>query len=161
MRTLYTSLVRPHLEYANTVWSPYLAKDIRDLEAVQRRASKLVPSLKNLSYPDRLHKLRLPTLTYRRQRGDLIETYKILHQIYHIDPNHFFRRSATTRTRGHSLKLEKPRASTSVRLRTFSNRIVNSWNSLPEEVASAPSLNSFKNRLDKYWRHHPNLYHPM
>ena len=57
---------------------PYLKKDMRKLEAVQRRATKQVSDLKNLEYPDRLKKLKLPTLLYRRMRGDMIETYKIL-----------------------------------------------------------------------------------
>ena len=58
---LYKVLVRPHLEYANALWSPYKIKDITAIENVQRRATKLVPSLKNLEYSDgkRSHGLRL------------------------------------------------------------------------------------------------------
>ena len=160
MKRLFTSLVRPVLEYANTVWSPYLAKDIRDIESIQRRATKMIPTLKNMSYEDRLKKLKLPTLTYRRHRGDQIETYKILHQKLDINPNVFFNRNTTSRTRGHSLKIEKPRVKTTLRARTFSNRVINDWNSLPEEVADAPSINSFKNRLDHHWRNHQYLHHP-
>ena len=54
-------------------------------------------------------------------------------------------------TRGHSLKLQKPRCSTTMRLNTFPHRCIDQWNSLPEEVVSAPSLNSFKARLDRHW----------
>ena len=75
-RTLFTAYVRPHLEYAAPAWSPYRKKDIKFLEAVQRRASKLVPSLKHFNYQDRLNCLNLTTLEERRMRGDLIQFYK-------------------------------------------------------------------------------------
>ena len=44
-RVLYISLARPHLGYASIIWNPYLLKDIRALEAVQRCATKVVPDL--------------------------------------------------------------------------------------------------------------------
>ena len=72
---LNKALIRPHLEYANALWSPYKIKDITAIENVQRRATKLVLSLKNLEYEDRLRKLKLPTLKYRRLPGDMIETH--------------------------------------------------------------------------------------
>ena len=57
-RYLFQALVRPNLEYAAAVWSPYTKKDIELIENVQRRATKQVPSLKQLSYTDRLKKLK-------------------------------------------------------------------------------------------------------
>lgn len=67
---LYKALVRPHLEYAQPIWKPYLRRQINTLESVQRRATKVVPALKDLPYPQRLQQLRLPTLAFRRLRGD-------------------------------------------------------------------------------------------
>ena len=55
---------------------------IKDIESVQRRATKIVPKIKNLTYPDRLKALNLPTLSYKRLRGDMIEVYKIIANIY-------------------------------------------------------------------------------
>jgi hypothetical protein len=73
---LFQALVRPHIEYAAAVWSPYKSSDIENIENVQSRATKLIPSLKNLEYADRLRKLKMPTLKYRRHRGDMIEMFK-------------------------------------------------------------------------------------
>ena len=67
---LYKSMVRLHLEYANSVWSPYKIGDIKEIEKVQKKATKLIINLKNMSYTDRLKRLNLPTLKYRRLRGD-------------------------------------------------------------------------------------------
>ena len=65
---LFQALVRPHLEYVTAVWSPYKQHDIDSIENVQRRATKQRPSLKDMEYPDRLKKLKMPTLKYRRLR---------------------------------------------------------------------------------------------
>ena len=77
-KMLFTALVRPHLEYAQSVWSSYLKKKhIEAIEKDQRRASKRVPELANMTYEDRLCELKLPTLCHRRYRGDMIEIFKI------------------------------------------------------------------------------------
>ena len=65
-RTLYISLVHPHLEYGSEIWNPHLIADKQVLERVQRCATKLVPELRELSYTDRLVALNLPSLLYRR-----------------------------------------------------------------------------------------------
>ena len=72
---LYKSFVRPILEYGNTVWGPMFVLDQQSVEKIQRRATKLVREIKDLSYVDRLHILNLPSLKYRRVRGDLINLY--------------------------------------------------------------------------------------
>ena len=57
MRLLFTSVIRPHLEYANVIWHPYLKKDIDLIERVQHRATKIVPSLSQLPYEERFKKI--------------------------------------------------------------------------------------------------------
>ena len=72
---LYKSLVRPHLEYGNIFWLPFLKSDINLLENSQHRATCFIPNINKLSYHEKLEKLDLPTLSYRRSRGSLIETF--------------------------------------------------------------------------------------
>ena len=76
------TLVRPHLEYGVTTWFPYKLKHIELIEKVQKRATKQVKQIKNLPYSEWLGRLQLPTLHYRRHRGDMIEVFKILHNKY-------------------------------------------------------------------------------
>ena len=71
-------MVRTHLDYCSSVWNPYHKGDIEALEKVQKRAKKILPELKHLSYCDRLRACNLTMLHYRRIRGDMIETYKIV-----------------------------------------------------------------------------------
>ena len=95
-------------------------------------------------------KLRLPTLTYRRLRGDLIETYKILTNKY--DPEiceNFIELRKDSNTRGHSLKIYKQRCKLNVRKNCFPHRIVEAWNCLPEQVIKSTTVQQFEGRLDR------------
>jgi len=148
---LYKQMVRPHLEYAVQSWNPSLVRDKFLLEQVQRRATKLISSISELPYEQRLVRLGLTTLELRRIRGDLIQVFKIVHGFDKLVFNDFFTLSHNTRTRGHGLKLHSRRSRLDVRKYFFSSRVVKEWNGLPEEVVYASSVNAFKNRIDAHF----------
>ena len=155
MVPLYKALVRPIIEYGNSVWCPYKDKDIKPIEKVQRNFTKHINGNRNLSYEERMKKLKIPSQAYRRLRGDLIESYKILHKKY--DPkttNSLLTISANTKnTRSNTIKLTKPSFNAQPYQMFFTNRVINHWNSLPEEIVTARSLNVFKNKIDKHFCH--------
>jgi hypothetical protein len=144
-KILFSSFIRPHLEYcAQAVYSG-LKKDQLLIDRVQRKSTKIVHSVRHLPYPERLSKLNLFSLDYRRTRGDLILTFNILRS---SSSTEFFTPAHTNNLRGHDFKLFKQHCQSSIRQNFFSNRTVNLWNSLPLNVLQAPSTNVFKLRLD-------------
>ena len=149
---LYKSMVRPHLEYGNLIWGPFYKGDIKLVEGVQRRATKMVRGLYNTAYEERLQFLKIPSLVYRRRRGDMIQVYKMAKELNRIRIEDFFDAS-TTATRGHNNKFKKKKATIHQRINCFSQRVINDWNSLPANLIDSPSLNTFKKRLDDHWSH--------
>jgi hypothetical protein len=155
---LYVSLVRPHLEFASTIWNPHLKGDEEALERIQRKASRIPTSMRGLEYEDRLKIWGLTTLKERRVRDDLIQMYKVLEDIgWYTCPQS----APHTSTRGESrtnLRLVRERFPAracndfghfvSVRHEFFLNRTVERWNCLTRSQVSVPSLNSFKTRID-------------
>ena len=87
---LYKAIVRPHIEYCIQAWRPYCKKDIDTLERIQRRATKTIPELRDLSYEERLKECGLTTLETRWLRGDQIEVFKILNGYKNVDRNIFY-----------------------------------------------------------------------
>ena len=157
---LYCAMIRPHLEYAQSIWSPHLLKDVDAIEYVQIRATKLVDGLSNMSYSERLRKLNLPTLVYRRLRGDLIEMFK---HVNTYDPDtvaaSFQRRLRPSRK--HNFQVHEPTPKDGIRgvqANSFHYRIPTIWNNLPKQVVDATSIDSFKNMLDKLWENQPMKY---
>lgn len=123
---LFKSLVRPHLDYCNIVIYPRTIGLMQDVERVQRRATKQLSHLRDLPYEERLQYLDLPSMTYRLRRGDAIELYKYTHLYYNVANISY----SVTSTRGHPLKLKKPRCNTTLRMKTFPYRAIEDWNSL-------------------------------
>ena len=144
---LYNQRVRPHLDYGMTACPPESAAEAKLLERVQNKATALVHGLKGLNAEERRNKLGLMTLRERRERGDLIEVYKILKGLTRINPAEFWEvRNARNGTR---LVKELAPNGRKQRHDFFSYRVIQKWNLLPTELKTAPSLESFKSRLDR------------
>ena len=137
------------MEYGIQAWRPHFQKDIDLLEGVQSRATKVISDLKDKGYEERLRCLNLTTLETRRLRCDLIEVFKIFKGFDDLDPFTFFELS-TAPTRGHFLKLVKPRCRLDVRKFSFAHRVLEMWNSLDDRIVACDSINIFLNRLDKF-----------
>lgn len=157
-KTLFSAYVRPHLEYAAVIWSPYNKKDKKILENVQRRATKLVPRIRNWSYKDRLAVLGLPTLCERRKRGDLIQLFKLENEINKINwvrpPAHcssISQSGPAQGIRGHKRRISgQTSTNCAQRDHFFTNRVVNDWNNLPFAAINARSVDKFKVEYDRY-----------
>ena len=145
--TLYNQRIRPHLDYGMAACPPGTSAEAKTLEAIQSKATALVHGLKFRKAEERRQMLGLMTLQQRRERGDLIEVFKILNGMTRIDPADFWE----VRPARNGARLVKERATNGRKQRRsfFSYRVVQKWNLLPTNVKTAPSLNCFKNRLDE------------
>jgi hypothetical protein len=162
-KLLYVSLVRPHLEFASSVWNPHLLGDIEIVERVQRRASKIPTKMRHLTYEQRLEAWDLTTLEVRRRRGDLIQMHKIHHGLEDVDwftgplyaPNTATRSAEKNNSR--IMREYFPSRScndfcryVSVRYEFFLNRVVGDWNRLSNDQISSQTSNVFKSRISEF-----------
>jgi len=149
---LYKQYVRPHLEFSVPAWSPWLKGDIEILEGVQEKAVKMVSGLKGKSYNERCMELGLETLQSRRQDQDMALVYKLLSEggcsMFTMAGD---REGIRTRQTAGPRALAGQFARTDVRKYSFSVRVVESWNTLPDGVRGAENQEAFKNQL-KQWR---------
>ncbi|KAF2346656.1 Reverse transcriptase domain [Trinorchestia longiramus] len=152
---LYKASVRPHLEYAVQFWSPTLRKNINKMEKIQRKATKMIPELRNLSYERRLQRLEIIFLEQRKLRGLLIETFKYLNGLNNVTLEGLFVRDGNVRTRNNGQKLLLRNFTTYQAMNFFPVKIAATWNQLPENIVSAGTVNTLKNRLDKFWITNP------
>ena len=143
---LFTTYIRPIVEYITPVWNPHLVCDIDAVERVQRRFTKYLPSLSDLPYIERLNALNLKSLEERRLNFDLILLFKIINNLIPLNPNDFFE-FANLPTRGHNLKIRVKYSRTNIKKYAFPNRIIQCWNDLPSEVVNAQNISKFKFKL--------------
>jgi hypothetical protein len=132
--------------HCSVLYNPYHKRDIMLLESVQRRYTKRIPGMQDVPYTTRLQELGLQTLERLRLEIDLCHCYKIINGLENLTFGDFFEFSTNT-TRSNGRKLFKHRCRTDTRKHFFTNRVIDPWNSLPENVVNAPSIFSFKKRL--------------
>jgi hypothetical protein len=146
----FNTYVRPALEYASCIWSPYRKSAIEQVESVQRKFTKRLPGYAHSSYDERLIKLGLQSLEVRRLRQDLINTYKILFGLLDVNASDFFTLADSGHnTRGHRYKLSTHFCRVDARKYFFAERVERPWNSLAAECGDFTSLSTFKSLLDR------------
>jgi len=151
MLILYKTLVRPVVDYCIPVWRPNARKDITKLEKIQKRFTKMIDGCKKLSYEQRLSKLKLTSLEDRHYRADMIQVFKILNDNCDIFTEQFLELSNRA-GRKNSLKLFKRRNNLDIAKFSFTSRVVDPWNELPDAVVLSEDVNAFKSNLDKLMR---------
>jgi hypothetical protein len=160
----YVSYVRPILEYSSTVWSPCLMRDIDKIESVQRYFTRRLfarAHLSECSYKNRLDYLKLAPLELRRLKYDLVMVFKCLKTEISACQN-IFKLSHNQNTRGHELKLLKPKFHCQTLEHSFFVRIIDIWNSLPVPLVNATNSVTFKKSLDKsHWGFNPIAFRKL
>ena len=154
LKKLYLVYIRPKLEYNTPIWSPHLKKDINHLESVQRRYTRIMFSRCNISYTsylDRLTKLNIKTLEYRRIKFDLITFFKIVNSETTINLKNFFEPYKTNYLlRGNNKKFTcRHHFNNDVWHNSFFYRSVEMWNKLPNDLVSCKKVEQFRLKLKK------------
>ena len=149
MVTLFTSHIRPLLDYCSTVWNLGYIGDVRKLESVQRRWTKEVDGCSELSYAERIRLLNLFSIWGRMLRTDLIKMWKIFNSVVDVGLLSILERQSHTATRGHRYKISVLLCRSEVRRRFFNVRSVGIWNNLPAAVVQSDSVSQFKRMLDE------------
>jgi len=146
----FTVFVHQLLDYCSPVWSPVYKTVINLLERVQRRFTKRLLGLKDISYHDKLVILdNADTLVIRLLKMDFIKLFKKknTHNFVALDFCSFFGLTCYTSTRGHNYKRVKPIRHNNARQFSFACRRIYAWNDIPVNVVNAMSLTRFKNLL--------------
>ena len=149
---LYNQKIRTHLEWGSVAYPPQTKAESSLLERAQNKATNMVNEFRGLNSDERREDLGLFSLTYRRLRGDMIEVYKLLKGVTKMDYRQFWE-VRDSRTGPTLLKTQLgptcPGHGRKQRLNFFSYRVIKPWNWLPKELKMAPSIDSFKNGLDR------------
>jgi hypothetical protein len=140
----YTTLVRPNLEYAATVWDPYTKFNINKLEKCQRRAARFVIGdySRESSVTSMLKELKWPTLQQRRTNTKMVMMYRIVHHLIVIPSQMYL-----TPARGHHQKFQIPFSRIQSHQNSYFTSAIRTGNNLPAVLISVPTLEAFKVEL--------------
>ena len=151
-KIIYPTFIRPHLEFASPVWNSISKGNIKKLENIQRRATKMVIELSNLGYEERLKKLGLTTLETRRKTADLIQIYKIKNKIEIVDIN-IPENPGNYQGRRHRHQIRKELGGNiPMRDNALLNRSTTTWNMLPSNIVETETVTAFKQGLSEHIR---------
>ena len=119
----------------------------------------------DLHYNERLRKLKLPTLAYRRIRGDMIQVFKLTVPIKKGAYDKTLPRLLDLKSdlgirevSGHNKQLYTGNAHKDIKKYGFNFRVCKLWNSLPQHVIDSTSVKAFEIALDKHWENQPVRY---
>ena len=163
---LYKTFVRPKLEHAVAAWSPWQEGDKEILEKVQRRMVRMISDKKGRTYEEQVENVGLTPLTERRQRGDMMETFRTLKGFNRVEKANWFKfrdpnsNRATRATVSVTEEGQQERVNVlykeNVRIETrknfFSVRVVDNWNRIPDAIKDQKTINGFKNSYDEWVR---------
>ena len=150
LRQFYLSCIRPHLEYACTVWDPYLAKEKALLEAVQKFACKVCCKNWNMDYESMLAHLNIPSLQQRRLQLKANMMHQFVHGISYIPEDILLLHPPSNYDTRNISYFSVPYARTNAYYYSFFPHMLRFWNSLPPTLAHAPSTSVFKRLIEFY-----------
>jgi hypothetical protein len=150
--TAYTSLVRPHTEYAATAWDPHTKAHCKQLERIQRNAARFVKhnySKSEGTVTKLLQDLEWPSLQSRRSAARLTLMYKMNNDLISIPSDQYL--TPVTRQglrRKNTNTFQQPHCRINTYKNSYFPRTIREWNELPETAVQAKSVDSFKSHLD-------------
>ena len=127
------------------------------VEKVQRRAIGMVTNFRGKTYEEKLAEAGMTTLEERRRRGDLLQAYRVLNEVDSVDPSLWFTMAKhredgpaaeATRQSAGFMNIKRGEGRNEIRKNFWSQRVIDPWNTLPDEVKQAETLNAFKNGID-------------
>ena len=142
---MYTTLVRPQLEYAATVWDSATQTGINKVEAVQRRAARFCQNdyCRTSSDTSMIQNLGWEELQYRREQCKTVMMYRIINNLVDIPAEKYLVYSGTS-TRGHETRFLVPYCSVNAYKSSFFPSAIRLWNSLPASAVTTLSHDAFK-----------------
>ena len=148
MITLFISHIRPVMDFSARLWNVGYLSDTRMLEKVQRSWIGQTQGMDGLRYEDCIKELGVYSVYGRLLRGDLIKIWQAFHSTSDVGLDQLLDVQSHSATRSNGYKLAIPRCRTELRRKFWSVRCVQRWNSLPETVVQAETVETFKRRLD-------------
>jgi len=149
----YKAIVHPKLEYHSSIWDPYQQKYIDELEMTQRRAARFVKNIPfrhskpPVSVSAMVSDLGWEPLQTRRLHNRLTIMYKITNGLVEVPQEYHPAPRLQNTIRGHTMQFQRFQPVVDALKYAFLPRTIPAWNALPQIVAEADSLDTFKQRL--------------